>query len=112
MFPKLEKNSFTHSVKTTVNIAKTSILGLLFIGVSSFAGTTLSSSTNIKNNSAVEVQKLIEMQKDNSFVLKHSTSENLLASHYSHRSHSSHSSHYSHSSHSSHYSSYYPTYDN
>ena len=97
MFPKLEKNSFMNSVK---KVAKISLAGLMFAGVTAFASAIKTETTNIQNVETSNTQ--IEKAQDN-FVLKPSENDNIFAYHSSHSSHASHGSHASHASHCSSY---------
>ena len=92
MFPKLEKNSFMNSVK---KVAKISLAGLMFAGVTSFATATTTQPVNIQN---VETSNIQIQQAQDNFVLKPSESDNIFAYHSSHSSHASHASHASHCS--------------
>lgn len=92
MFPKIEKNTFLNNVN---KVAKISLAGLIFAGISSFA--SIKEQEVLKNDNYTKV--VIELEKQNNFVLKHSETNKLFAYHYSHSSHSSHSSHRSHYSH-------------
>jgi hypothetical protein len=95
MFPKIEKNTFIDSVK---KVAKISLAGFMFAGITAFASVTKTEIINIQDIEAMTSQ----MERQNNFVLKPSESVNIFAYH------SSHSSHASHASHASHCSSSYP----
>ena len=91
MLPKVAKNLFTEKAKqakkSSLNI-KMFLMGVLFAGTSAVA------STNIP---AVDLDQLVESQKQVSFTLQPSEAGmKTIAGHYSHSSHASHASHRSH----------------
>ncbi len=89
MFPKINKNTFINSVN---KVAKISLASIVFAGITSFA--SINNKESIKNDKYTKV--ILELEKQNNFILKPSESNKLFAYHSSHSSHSSHRSHYSH----------------